>query len=181
MIRNINIPTLGKFDNIFFILMASGKLFMIDIINIQRGTAETKEIPLAKLGLDKKVVGMSDTFKYLWTEDGEIYEWKQCCTRYPPCKCIHKHFTLVSDHQLSDGSKIAYVHQIVVRSTQVRVLSAIARVTTTFGDQVVLSKSLDLRENSFGRKPESQETPSDKFHMLDYDFERIRFTQIECN
>ena len=76
MIRNINIPTLGKFDNIFFILMASGKLFMIDIIQLLRGTAETKEIPLAKLGLDKKVVGMSDTFKYLWTEDGEIYEWK---------------------------------------------------------------------------------------------------------
>ena len=32
------------------------------------------EIPLAKLGIKKKIVGMSDFVRYVWTEEGEIYE-----------------------------------------------------------------------------------------------------------
>ena len=48
--------------------MESGKLFMVE-----RGSNEPIEISLINIGIGKKVVGMSDFFKYLWTEDGEIY------------------------------------------------------------------------------------------------------------
>ena len=50
--------------------MESGKLFMVKL-----GSNESIEISLTNIGISKKVVGMSDFFKYLWTEDGEIYEY----------------------------------------------------------------------------------------------------------
>ena len=62
--------------------MESGKLFMVKL-----GSNESIEISLTNIGISKKVVGMSDFFKYLWTEDGEIYE-------YVP----EKTFKLISDH-----------------------------------------------------------------------------------
>ena len=57
---------------VIFLLTESGKLFSLQIEQTQEKMVT--EIPIAKLGITKKIVGMSDFFTFVWTNEGEIYE-----------------------------------------------------------------------------------------------------------
>ena len=89
------------------------------------------------------------------------------------------------NHQLKDGSTVSKVHEFSVQMFSPHNLDSIvfARVTTNKGDQVVLSinfSTTELSKSILGRKHSSTE-PANQFHMLDYDFERIQFSQISSD
>lgn len=144
--------------------MESGRLFVIGA----RSALIQTEVQVAQMGLPSKIVGMSDFFHYVWCADGQIYEIEE--------KNQSKRFKVVSNHELEDGSRIADVHEIVMRQDMT---AAYARVTTTKGDQVVLSVRIVANNKpTIGRKEETY--PACKFHMLNYDYQRVRFTSISC-
>ena len=107
--------------------MESGRIFVVPIdqsLSSVDKSANWTEIDLKALGIKNKIVGFSDYFRYLWTQEGEIYEYVDS---------THE-LKLVSDHDLQDGSKIKEVHEIAISASSRNHFASFARVTTTHGD-----------------------------------------------